>query len=174
MMASLSKASTSRSSKLKPGLLSPAESGPEKSRSINEGDPALPQKNAPAGSGTAWRPRVFAKRALPRPRRPFKTASPHFVPFGLPFCRGRPILDAAMARAYLSKKLTRPLRTKDGGTLRTVLDARAYMLRLSRKRERSAQWQRAAQLALAKADVGAFSRQLELALLYDGKLDHSK
>jgi hypothetical protein len=34
-----------------------------------------------------------------------------------------------------------------------------------------AQWQRAAQLLLAKADVGAVSRQLELALLYDGKLD---
>jgi len=29
----------------------------------------------------------------------------------------------------------------------------------------------AAQLLLAKADVGAVSRQLELALLYDGKLD---
>jgi hypothetical protein len=28
-----------------------------------------------------------------------------------------------------------------------------------------------AQLLLAKADVGAISRQLELALLYDGKLD---
>jgi hypothetical protein len=37
--------------------------------------------------------------------------------------------------AYLSKKLTRPLRTKDGGTLRTVLDARTYMLGLSRDRE---------------------------------------
>jgi hypothetical protein len=60
---------------------------------------------------------------------------------------------------------------KDGGTLRTVLDARAYMLRLSKDRERSARWQRAAQLLLAKADVGAVSRQLELALLYDGKLD---
>jgi hypothetical protein len=48
------------------------------------------------------------------------------------------------------------------------------MLRFSRERERSAQWQRAAQLGLAKADVGAFSRQLELALLYDGKLDLSK
>jgi hypothetical protein len=59
-----------------------------------------------------------------------------------------------VARAYLSRKLTRPLPTKDGGTLRTVLDARAYML-----------------LLLAKADVGAVSRQLELALLYDGKLD---
>jgi hypothetical protein len=45
------------------------------------------------------------------------------------------------------------------------------MLRLSKDRERSARWQRAAQLLLAKADVGAVSRQLELALLYDGKLD---
>ena len=64
-----------------------------------------------------------------------------------------------------------PSRPKDGGTLRTVLDARAYMLRLSKDRERSARWQRAAQLLLARADVGAVSRQLELALLYDGKLD---
>ena len=55
--------------------------------------------------------------------------------------------------------------------LRTVLDARAYMLRLSKDPERSARWQRAAQLLLAKADVGAVSGQLELALLYDGKLD---
>jgi hypothetical protein len=45
------------------------------------------------------------------------------------------------------------------------------MLALSKDRERSAPWQKAAQLLLAKADVGAVSRQLELALLYDGKLD---
>ena len=77
----------------------------------------------------------------------------------------------AVSQAYLSRKLTRPLPTKDGGTLRTVLDARAYMLRLSKDRERSARWQRAAQLLLAKADVAAVSRQLEVALLYDGKLD---
>src|SRR5215831_12521694 len=77
----------------------------------------------------------------------------------------------AVSRAYLSRKLTRPLPTKDGGTLRTVLDARAYMLRLSKDRERSARCQRAAQLLLAKSDVGAISRQLELALLYDGELD---
>jgi hypothetical protein len=79
-----------------------------------------------------------------------------------------------VSRAYLSKKLTRPLATKDGGTLRTVLDARAYMLRLPKNRQRSARWQRATQLVLAKADVGAFSRQVELALVYDGKLDVSK
>jgi hypothetical protein len=45
------------------------------------------------------------------------------------------------------------------------------MLRLSKDRERSARWQRVAELLLAKSDVGAISRQLELALLYDGKLD---
>ena len=73
--------------------------------------------------------------------------------------------------AYLRTKLTRPLPTKDGGTLRTVLDARAYMFRLSKDWERSARWQRAAQLLLAKANVGAVSRQLELALVHDGKLD---
>jgi len=37
-----------------------------------------------------------------------------------------------VSRAYLSRKLIRPLPTKDGGTLRTVLDARAYMLRCRR------------------------------------------
>jgi hypothetical protein len=77
-----------------------------------------------------------------------------------------------MSRAsYLSKKLTRPLPTKDGGTLRTVIDARSYMLRLSKDRGRSPQWQRAAQLLLEHADIAAVSRQVELALLYDAKLD---
>jgi hypothetical protein len=83
----------------------------------------------------------------------------------------RHIYSAMLRTAYLSQKLDQPLPTKDGGTLRTVLDARAYMFRLSKDRERSARWQRVAQLLLAKADVGAVSRQLELALLYDGKLD---
>ncbi len=64
-----------------------------------------------------------------------------------------------------------PSQPKTAARCATVLDARAYMLRLSKDRERSARWQRAAQLLLAKADVGTVSRQLELALLYDGKLD---
>jgi tripartite-type tricarboxylate transporter receptor subunit TctC len=50
--------------------------------------------------------------------------------------------------AHLSKKLIRPIRTKDGGTLRTVLDARAYMLGLSKGRELRSQWQRACELLL--------------------------
>jgi len=73
--------------------------------------------------------------------------------------------------AYLSQKLTRPLVTKDGGTLCTVLDARAYMLALSKGRERRAQWQRAAELLLDEADVAAFSKAVELALFYEAKLD---
>jgi hypothetical protein len=76
--------------------------------------------------------------------------------------------------AYLSQKLTRPLPTKDGGTLRTILDTRAYMLALPKRRETSAQWQRAAELLLAQADVAAFSKAVELALFYDAKLDVSK
>jgi predicted secreted protein len=63
-----------------------------------------------------------------------------------------------VSRAYLSRKFTRPLPTKDGGTLRTVLDARTCMLALSKDRERRTQWQRAAELLLAEADVGALSK----------------
>jgi hypothetical protein len=73
--------------------------------------------------------------------------------------------------AYLRTNLTRPLLTKDGGTLRTVLNARTYMLALPKRRETSARWQRAAELLLAEADVDAFSKQIELALFYDAKLD---
>jgi hypothetical protein len=58
---------------------------------------------------------------------------------------------------YLSRKLTRPLHTKDGGTLRTVLDARTHILALSQDREQRTQWQRAAELLLA-------------ALFYEAKL----
>jgi hypothetical protein len=71
--------------------------------------------------------------------------------------------------AYLQTKLTCPLRTKDGGTLRTVLDARTCMLALSEDREDRSQWQRAAEL-LTEADVAALSKAVELALFYDAKL----
>jgi hypothetical protein len=71
---------------------------------------------------------------------------------------------------YLSQKLDRPLPTKDGGTLRTVLDARTYMLGLPKAREMRPKWQRACELLLAEADVAALSKALGLALLYDAKL----
>jgi hypothetical protein len=44
------------------------------------------------------------------------------------------------------------------------------MLGLSKDRERSSRWQRAAELLLAEADVGALSKAVELALFYDAKL----
>jgi hypothetical protein len=75
--------------------------------------------------------------------------------------------------AYLSKKLTRLVSTKDGGTLRTVAEARTYMLGLSKARELRTQWQHAAELLLAEADVADFSKQIELALFYDAKLQLS-
>ena len=56
--------------------------------------------------------------------------------------------------AYISRKLTRMLPTKDDGTLRTVLDPR-----LSKDRELQLQWQRVCELLLAEADVDAFSKQ---------------
>jgi len=79
-----------------------------------------------------------------------------------------------VSSAYLSQKLTRPLVTKDGSTLCTVLDARTYMLALPKRRETAAQWQRAAELLLAQADVAEVTRAVDLALFYDAKVDVSK
>jgi hypothetical protein len=56
--------------------------------------------------------------------------------------------------AYLSKKLTRPLRTKDGGTLRTISEACDYTTSMGKKRELRDHWQRVCKLVLAKEDVG--------------------
>jgi len=58
-----------------------------------------------------------------------------------------------------------------GRTLRTVLDARAYMVSLLKRRELRGQWQRACELLLTEADVGELTKALELALFYDSKLD---
>jgi hypothetical protein len=72
---------------------------------------------------------------------------------------------------YLSKRLTRPLPTKDGGVLRTIKDARNYMMALSKHSKASAQWQRVAAMLFEQADVTDLSSQVQLALFYDGKLD---
>jgi hypothetical protein len=55
---------------------------------------------------------------------------------------------------YLSQKLDRPIPTKDGGTLRTILEACDYMTSMDKKREVCTHWQRVAKLVLAKADAG--------------------
>lgn len=87
-----------------------------------------------------------------------------------------PLWAMLLRPAYLSQKLDRPLPTTDGGTLRTIHDARDYMTAMDRERERELRPKRlrAAKLILAKADVLTVSRALELALLYDAKLDVSK
>jgi len=48
------------------------------------------------------------------------------------------------------------------------------MLALSKRRETRRQWQRAAELLLEQGDVSDFSKQVELALFYDAKLDLAK
>jgi hypothetical protein len=86
---------------------------------------------------------------------------------------GRVAYLAAMSvsHAYLVRKLSRPLPTKDGGTLRTVAEARAYIVALPDHRELRRYWQHAARLILEQADIGDVSRQVELALFLDYKLN---
>jgi hypothetical protein len=50
----------------------------------------------------------------------------------------------------------------------------ADLLGLSKQRELQTRWQRLAGLILEEADIGAVSRQLDLALFMDAKLDVAK
>jgi hypothetical protein len=73
--------------------------------------------------------------------------------------------------AYLKSKLSRPLPIKGGGVLRTVAEARAYMIALPPLRETRLHWQRAAALMMAEVDVADLTHQLQLALFVDHALD---
>lgn len=71
-----------------------------------------------------------------------------------------------------SDKLARTVRDAiDNVTLRTRDDARHYMAALPEQRERYSQWQIAARLLLDGADAEAVTEAIELALLYDARLD---
>ena len=72
--------------------------------------------------------------------------------------------------AYLSKKLTPPISTKDGGKLRTILEACEYMAAIGKERELRPHWQQVRELIDQEADVDAVSWQLRLAILKDAKL----
>ena len=75
-----------------------------------------------------------------------------------------------MPSEYLSKKLTlHPLPTKDGGV--TIGDARAYVQALSKIRKSRAHWKRASLLLLEEVGAAALTRQVQVALFMDGKLD---
>jgi len=76
--------------------------------------------------------------------------------------------------AYLSKKLTSPIPTKDGGTLHTILEACEYMAAIGKERELRPHWLQIRELMLQEPDVAAVSWKLRLAILKDAKLDVSK
>ena len=74
-----------------------------------------------------------------------------------------------MPRLGWSAPLTRPIQVKDGTTLRTLNDARGYMLdHVPEADQARRSWQKAAELLLAAADglddVGAATGQVELAI----------
>jgi hypothetical protein len=78
----------------------------------------------------------------------------------------------AFSPDYLAEQLTRyPLPTKDGGVLRTIGDARAYMLTLSKDREWRDQWKPAYRLLVQGADAVALTQLVHFALSRDGQLD---
>jgi hypothetical protein len=64
-----------------------------------------------------------------------------------------PRISSRPCVARISKPSCPGLPTKDGGTLRTVLDVRSYMLVLPKHRETSARWQHAVALLMGQADV---------------------
>ena len=73
---------------------------------------------------------------------------------------------------YLAEPLTPyPLPTKDGGLLRTIGDARAYMLALSEERELRDHWKPAYRLLVQGAGAAPLTLQVYVALLKDGQLD---
>jgi len=73
-------------------------------------------------------------------------------------------------RTY-AKSSPSPCLSRRGGVLRTIADARAYMVAMPPARDGCARWLQAAKLILEQADVAAVSRQVHLALFYDAKLD---
>jgi hypothetical protein len=73
---------------------------------------------------------------------------------------------------YLSERLTpHPLPTKDGGVLRTVGDARGYILTLPKTRKSRPHWKRASLLLQEEVGAAALTQQVQAALVMDGKLD---
>jgi hypothetical protein len=73
---------------------------------------------------------------------------------------------------HLAERLTPyPLPTKDRGVLRTIGDARAYMLALSKEREWLDHWKPAYRLLVVGAGAAELTQQVQLALSRDGQLD---
>ena len=56
---------------------------------------------------------------------------------------------------YLSRNLTPPIPTKDGGTLRTIGEACEYMAAIGKEREQRRHWQQVRELMLQEAGRGS-------------------
>jgi hypothetical protein len=91
-----------------------------------------------------------------------------WVPLGdIPY-----VTNVVFSPNYLAEPLTpNPLPTKDGGVLRTIADARAYMLSLSKEREWREHWKAAYRLLVQGASAAALTAHVHLALSKDGELD---
>jgi hypothetical protein len=103
--------------------------------------------------------RIFTLEAMPDRRR-----DSHLV-------AETSIFPSMLSAAFLSQKFAKPLPIKDGSTLRTIAEARAYMLDLPAWRTERRYWQHAAKLILESTDVAMIAAQLELALFLDYQLD---
>jgi hypothetical protein len=69
-------------------------------------------------------------------------------------------------------KLARTVRDAvDDVTMRTRSDARSYIVELPPRRAQSAQWQNTMRPLLSGADAEAVTKAVELALLYEARLD---
>ena len=74
----------------------------------------------------------------------------------------------------MTKKLAYPLPIKGGAILRTIQDARDYLLALPPHRERRHHWQHVCELILEEADLESITNQFHRALFMDGQLDLSE
>src|SRR5262249_24578516 len=81
------------------------------------------------------------------------------------------VFSAMLSPTYLTRKLTSPILTKDGGTLSTIGEACECMAAIGKERELRPHWQRVRELMLQEADVAALSSRIRLAILKDAKLD---
>jgi hypothetical protein len=79
-----------------------------------------------------------------------------------------------MAKPRWNRALTWPLHTRDGQTIKTLADARAFMLDLPAQYSERKHWQHAAGLMLESSKGGGVyeaSAQLKKALFLDMRLD---
>jgi hypothetical protein len=112
------------------------------------------------------------QKSLAGVMRPFSwSRKPSRTDRGLALRRARLYLPGMLPRGYLAQNLTRPLPTKDGGTLRTIGEAAAYIRALPKERELRERWQTAADFILKQAPASEVTSRVNLALFYDAEFD---